>query len=120
MYVATAFSHPTPYTYTHSPRFFTLISEMHEPRDAMKVGVYHGINGRDLIWKAQAAWLLQGFATTFYAVFSVVVYVYIGSTAASPAMFSLPPAWSKATFAIGLGNFLVCVVVPLSTNRPLG
>ena len=35
----------------------------------------------------KAAWLLQGFATIFYAVFSVVVYVYIGSNVASPAMF---------------------------------
>ncbi|KAJ3551374.1 hypothetical protein NM688_g4742 [Phlebia brevispora] len=70
--------------------FFILISEMREPQDAMK-----------------AAWCLQGFATTFYAVFSVVVYVYLGSTVASPALLSLPPVWAKLTFGIGLGNFLV-------------
>ena len=55
----------------------------------------------------QAAWVLQGFATTFYAVFSVVVYVYIGSTVASPALFSLPPVWAKITFAVGMVNFLM-------------
>ncbi|KDQ63834.1 hypothetical protein JAAARDRAFT_29881 [Jaapia argillacea MUCL 33604] len=70
--------------------FFMLISEMREPQDAMK-----------------AAWCLQGFATTFYAVFSIVMYVYIGNTAQSPILFSLPPAWAKATFAIALGNFII-------------
>ena len=55
----------------------------------------------------QAAWVLQGFSTTFYAVFSVVVYVYVGSTVQSPALFSLPPVWEKITFAIGMVNFLM-------------
>ena len=55
----------------------------------------------------QAAWCLQGFATVFYSVFSVVVYVYLGSTVMSPALLSLPPKWAKAAFGIGLGNFLV-------------
>lgn len=70
--------------------FFILISEMREPQDAMK-----------------AAWCLQGFATIYYVIFSVVIYVYIGSTVASPALLSLPPIWAKAAFAVGLGNFLV-------------
>jgi len=70
--------------------FFILISEMKQPRDAMK-----------------AAWCLQGFATVFYTVFSVVIYCYIGSTVQSPALFSLPPKWAKATFGIALGNFFV-------------
>jgi hypothetical protein len=34
-------------------------------------------------------------------------YVYIGDTVASPALFSLPPAWAKACFGIALGNFLL-------------
>ncbi|KAG1885688.1 transmembrane amino acid transporter protein-domain-containing protein [Suillus subluteus] len=69
--------------------FFILISEMRRPEDAMK-----------------AAWCLQVFATIFYAVFSIVMYVYIGNTVQSPALFSLPPAWAKATFGIALANFL--------------
>ncbi|KAH7924890.1 hypothetical protein BV22DRAFT_1195616 [Leucogyrophana mollusca] len=69
--------------------FFILISEMREPRDAMK-----------------AAWCLQSFATTFYAVFAIVMYVYIGNTVESPVYLSLPPKWAKATFGIALGNFL--------------
>jgi len=70
--------------------FFILISEMRRPQDAMK-----------------AAWCLQVFATIYYAVFSVVIYVYIGNTVASPAQFSLSPLWGKISFGLGLGNFLI-------------
>ncbi|KAA1468635.1 hypothetical protein DENSPDRAFT_863722 [Dentipellis sp. KUC8613] len=70
--------------------FFFLISEMRRPQDAMK-----------------AAWCLQVSATTLYVVFSVTVYVYIGSTVQSPALFSLPEKWSKASFALGMVNFLL-------------
>ncbi|TFY80422.1 hypothetical protein EWM64_g3594 [Hericium alpestre] len=70
--------------------FFILISEMKRPQDAMK-----------------AAWCLQVGATTLYVVFSVVIYVYLGSTVQSPALFSLPPKWAKAAFGIGLVNFLL-------------
>ncbi|CDO72388.1 hypothetical protein BN946_scf184977.g87 [Trametes cinnabarina] len=78
------------FSYAGHFMFFILISEMRKPEDAMK-----------------AAWVLQGFSTAFYAVFSVVVYVYIGSTVASPALLSLPPVWSKITFALGMVNFLI-------------
>ncbi|CCM00885.1 uncharacterized protein FIBRA_02931 [Fibroporia radiculosa] len=70
--------------------FFILISEMKQPQDAMK-----------------AAWTLQVFATLFYAIFSVVIYVYLGSEVNSPALLSLSPVWSKLTFAIGMVNFLI-------------
>ncbi|KAK7693722.1 hypothetical protein QCA50_003294 [Cerrena zonata] len=69
--------------------FFILISEMRRPQDAMK-----------------AAWVLQGFSTIFYVVFSIVIYTYIGNTVASPALLSLPPIWAKITFGVGLINFL--------------
>ncbi|KZT06809.1 uncharacterized protein LAESUDRAFT_736693 [Laetiporus sulphureus 93-53] len=71
-------------------RFFTLISEMRRPQDAMK-----------------AAWTLQVFATIYYAVFSAVVYVYLGNAVQSPALLSLSPVWSKIIFAMGLANFLI-------------
>ncbi|KAH9937531.1 transmembrane amino acid transporter protein-domain-containing protein [Fomitopsis serialis] len=70
--------------------FFILISEMRQPRDAMK-----------------AAWTLQVFSTAFYAVFSIVVYVYLGNEVQSPALLSLSPVWAKITFAIGMVNFLL-------------
>ncbi|KAF9243935.1 transmembrane amino acid transporter protein-domain-containing protein [Melanogaster broomeanus] len=75
--------------FAYAGGFFILISEMKRPQDAMK-----------------AAWCLQGFATIFYAVFSIVTYVYIGNTAQSPIFFSLSPKWAKASFGIAFANFL--------------
>ncbi|KAI0361799.1 hypothetical protein OH77DRAFT_1418059 [Trametes cingulata] len=86
--------------------FFILISEMQNPEDARKVCVYTRVN-TSLTFPLQAAWILQSFSTVFYAVLSLVIYVYVGSTVASPALFSLPPVWSKITFAIGMVNFLI-------------
>ncbi|OBZ78790.1 putative acyltransferase CST26 [Grifola frondosa] len=79
-------------------KFFMLIAEMRQPQDAMK---------------ASAAWVLQVFATVSYAIFSVVVYVYIRSTVASPALLSLQPIWSKVSFAVGLALELY-----MHTRRP--
>ena len=90
-----------------SRRFFILISEMRRPQDAMKVRLVLSSPVLASLILIKAAWCLQGFAITFYAVFSVVVYVYLGSTVASPALFSLPPTWAKVTFGISLGNFLM-------------
>jgi hypothetical protein len=70
--------------------FFILISEMKRPQDAMK-----------------AAYTLQGFATTFYAVFAVVMYIYLGHSVASPAFSSLPVTWQKASYGLALVNFLL-------------
>lgn len=70
--------------------FFILISEMKRPQDAMK-----------------AAYTLQGFATTFYSIFAIVVYVYIGNGVASPAFSSLAPVWAKVAYGIAIPNFLI-------------
>ena len=67
-----------------------LSSEMKRPQDAKK-----------------AAYTLQGFATTFYAVFAIVMYVYLGPSVASPAFSSLPTKWAKVTYGIALPNFLI-------------
>jgi hypothetical protein len=55
----------------------------------------------------KAAWVLQVFATTFYIVFTIVMYVYLGPSVTSPAFSSLPPKWAKATYGITLPNFLI-------------
>ncbi|KAJ3711493.1 transmembrane amino acid transporter protein-domain-containing protein [Lentinula raphanica] len=82
--------------------FFVLISEMKRPQDAMK-----------------AAWCLQGFATIFYALFALVVYLYMGDTVQSPAFLSLSPKWAKAAFAIALGNFLIAGSLYIHTAAKL-
>nr|OQO27655.1 hypothetical protein B0A51_04423 [Rachicladosporium sp. CCFEE 5018] len=70
--------------------FFVMVSEMRRPQDAMK-----------------AAFTLQTFATTYYAVFAAVTYVYLGSAVLSPSFSSLPPKWQKAAYGIALPNFLL-------------
>ena len=70
--------------------FFILISEMKHPTHAMR-----------------AAWVLQTFATVFYVVFAVVLYIYVGPTVASPAFSSLPEKWQKAAYGIAIPNFLI-------------
>ena len=70
--------------------FFILISEMKHPEHAMR-----------------AAWVLQTFATVFYVVFAVVLYIYVGPTVASPAFTSLPDKWQKAAYGIAIPNFLM-------------
>lgn len=68
--------------------FFILISEMKDPRGAMK-----------------AAYTLQGFATSFYIAFAAVTYAYLGAGVASPSLSSLPPAWAKAAYGLAVPNF---------------
>ena len=70
--------------------FFILISEMKHPTHAMR-----------------AAWVLQTFATGFYVVFAVILYIYIGAEVESPAFTSLPVKWQKAAYGIAIPNFLI-------------
>lgn len=70
--------------------FFILVSEMKHPTHAMR-----------------AAYVLQIFATIFYVVFAVVMYIYIGPDVSSPAFSSLPPKWEKAAYGIAIPNFLI-------------
>jgi hypothetical protein len=70
--------------------FFILMSEMKRPQDAMK-----------------AAYTLQGFATTFYAIFAIVCYVYLGNGVLSPSFSSLDGPWAKAAYGIAIPNFLL-------------
>lgn len=55
----------------------------------------------------KAAYTLQGFATSYYAIFAAVVYAYIGADVGSPAFESLAPTWKKAAYGAALFNFWV-------------
>ncbi|KAK3058464.1 hypothetical protein LTR09_000028 [Extremus antarcticus] len=70
--------------------FFIMVSEMKRPQDAMK-----------------AAYTLQGFATTYYAVFAAVTYAFIGNGVLSPSFSSLEPKWQKAAYGAALFNFWI-------------
>ncbi|KAI4156667.1 MAG: hypothetical protein LQ340_000113 [Diploschistes diacapsis] len=82
--------------------FFILISEMRHPEDAMK-----------------SAYALQAFATTFYTVFAIVTYYYLGPAVASPSLSSLPPVWQKATYGLALPNFLIAACLYSHTAAKL-
>lgn len=70
--------------------FFPLVSEMADPTQAPK-----------------AAWCLQTVATTFYVVFAVVTYVYLGDNVPSPAYSGLSTVWAKAAWGLAIPNLLV-------------
>ncbi|KAI5204936.1 hypothetical protein AUEXF2481DRAFT_216143 [Aureobasidium subglaciale EXF-2481] len=70
--------------------FFTIISEMKVPRDAKK-----------------SAWALQVFSTTWYVIFAVVSYCYLGAGVQSPSFLSLSKVWAKAAWGLFLPNILV-------------
>ena len=71
-------------------RFFVLVSEMKRPQTAMR-----------------AAYTLQSFATTYYAIFAGVTYGFLGSGVLSPSFLSLPEKWQKASWGVALPNLLI-------------
>lgn len=69
--------------------FFVIISEMKQPRHAMR-----------------SAYVLQSFSTTLYAAFAGVTYGYLGSQVNTLSFVSLPPYWQKVCWAIAMPNLL--------------
>ncbi|XWX01664.1 hypothetical protein V2A60_009692 [Cordyceps javanica] len=69
--------------------FFVLISEMKEPKHAMR-----------------STYILQSFTTIYYIVFAAVTYGYLGSKVSSPSFSSLSPYWAKVSYGIAIPNLL--------------
>ncbi|KAI1477595.1 transmembrane amino acid transporter protein-domain-containing protein [Daldinia eschscholtzii] len=82
--------------------FFIFISEMRNPKEAMK-----------------SAWTLQIVATSFYIAFAVVTYWYIGQGVSSPSLLSLSPLWSKVSFGLAIPNFFIAGSLNLHTAAKL-
>lgn len=55
----------------------------------------------------KAAWALQVFSTTWYVIFGVVSYIYLGAAVQSPSFLSLSEIWAKAAWGLFLPNILV-------------
>ena len=70
------------------------MSEMRKPEDAKK-----------------SVYVLQIFSTTFYLVFVVVMYYYLGDDVASPSFNSLPQAWKIAGYAVALPSFIISAML---------
>ncbi|OAQ98390.1 hypothetical protein LLEC1_05272 [Akanthomyces lecanii] len=74
--------------------FFVLISEMKEPKYAMR-----------------SAYCLQTFTTIYYVIFAAVTYGYLGSTVLSPSFSSLSPYWAKVSYGIAIPNLLLAAAL---------
>ncbi|KAM3498070.1 hypothetical protein MY10362_008593 [Beauveria mimosiformis] len=74
--------------------FFVLISEMKEPKHAMR-----------------SAYCLQTFTTTYYVIFAAVTYGYLGSQVLSPSFSSLSPYWAKVSYGIAIPNLLLAAAL---------
>ncbi|KAJ6785859.1 hypothetical protein PWT90_09888 [Aphanocladium album] len=74
--------------------FFVLISEMKQPKHAMR-----------------SAYVLQTFTTIYYVVFAAVTYGYIGSAVMSPSFSSLSPYWAKVSYGIAIPNLLLAAAL---------
>ena len=70
--------------------FFTLMSEMRNPRDA---------------WKAVS--VLSFVTITYYLTFSIVTYYYLGDDVKSPSFDSLTFRWKQISYGCGLASFLI-------------
>ncbi len=56
-------------------------------------------------------YVLMTFATSFYLVFTIVPYYYLGNDVQSLSFWSLPPVRQKAAFGIGVGSFMISSLV---------
>ena len=89
--------------YSHEIIITQLMSEMKRPQDAMK-----------------SAYVLQGLSTTYYILFAVLTYAYLGSDVSSPSFDSLVSTkWRKAAYGIALPNFLVAGALYVHTAAKL-
>lgn len=73
--------------------FFVLVSEMKEPKHAMR-----------------SAYVLQTFTTIYYLAFAAVTYGYLGAKAlegGAPSFSSLSPYWAKVSYGIAIPNLVI-------------
>lgn len=82
------------FAYAGTPAFFSIVSEMREPRHYV----------RSLV-------MCQGVVTAIYLAIGCVVYYYCGSYVASPALGSAGPMVKKVSYGFGLPGLLVTTLL---------
>jgi amino acid permease len=87
------------FAYGATPAFFSIVSEMRDPRHYTRALVVSQIG-----------------MTTTYVVIGIVVYYYCGSYVASPALGSAGPAVKKASYAVALPGLIASTT--LLTHYP--
>ncbi|PVH95547.1 hypothetical protein DM02DRAFT_660043 [Periconia macrospinosa] len=87
------------FAYGATPAFFSIVSEMREPRHYTRALIVSQIS-----------------MTTIYIVIGIVVYYFCGSYVASPALGSAGPAVKKASYAVALPGLMASTM--LLTHYP--
>ncbi|KAF4957372.1 hypothetical protein FGADI_3107 [Fusarium gaditjirri] len=82
------------FAYAGTPAFFSIIAEMQDPT----------LYTSALIWS-------QSIITAVYVVIGVVIYYYVGSQVASPALGSAGPIMKKVGFGFALPGLLVSAMI---------
>ena len=84
------------FAYAGTPAFFSIISEMRNPRDYTKSMV-----------------VCQSTVTATYIAIGIVVYYYCGSYVASPALGSAGDLMKKVCYGLALPGLLVSTLILL-------
>ncbi|KAH7491067.1 hypothetical protein FOMA001_g2660 [Fusarium oxysporum f. sp. matthiolae] len=82
------------FAYAGTPAYFSIIAEMRDPT----------LYTSALIWS-------QSIMTAVYVVIGVVIYYYVGSEVASPALASAGPTMKKVGFGFALPGLLVSAMI---------
>jgi len=82
------------FAYAGTPAFFSIASEMRDPRHY----------GRSLV-------VCQSVVTVFYIVIGIVVYYYCGSYVSSPALGSAGPTMKKVSYGFALPGLLASTLI---------
>lgn len=90
------------FAYAGTPAFFSIISEMRDPRTYTKSMV-----------------LCQGTVTAVYTAIGIVVYYYCGSFVASPALGSAGTLMKRVCYGLALPGLLVSTLILLHVSRIL-
>lgn len=89
------------FAYAGTPAYFSIIAEMRDPT----------LYTSALIWS-------QSIMTAVYVVIGVVIYYYVGSEVASPALASAGPTMKKVGFGFALPGLLVSAMIVTHVRLP--
>lgn len=82
------------FAYAGTPAFFSIVSEMRDPRQYTKSLV-----------------LCQGVVTVVYVIIGIVVYYYCGSYVASPALGSAGQLMKRISYGLALPGLIVSMTL---------
>lgn len=88
------------FAYAGTPAFFSIVSEMREPR-----------------YYTRALIICQSIVSAFYLSIGIVVYYYCGSYVSSPALGSAGPLVKKVSYGFALPGLLASTTIFIHVRR---